>query len=336
VATRRRIALLDRARSGLGVLRRSVVAFRRNQGLLLAGAVAYYTLISLVPLFVVLLVVLSNFMDEARLIAVVRENLDLVLPGQAEAVTAQVGAFLDDRPVVGVLGALSLLFFSGTAFAVLERAMSVIFFHRVEKAHRHALVTGILPYLFVMALGVGVLVVTLISGALDVDGADVVRVLGHEFSLAGISRAVLHGVGFVGLALLLTALYLVLPVGHLRLKHALTGGITATVLWEITRSILVWYLARLSMISVVYGSLATTVIVLLSLELAAIIVLFGAQVIAELERSPGGAFSTEKVPVQPDASYHPAHVELEPRSAGRRASDAGDHLLAHDVRSHRR
>lgn len=297
-----RIELSRRLRAALRVLGGSVTAFRRNQGLLLSGAVAYYTLISLVPLFVVLLVALSQFMDEARLLEVVRENLDLVLPGQASAITAQVGAFLDHRPVVGVVGALVLIFFSGTAFSVLESAMSVIFFHRVEKQHRHALVSGVLPYLFVAALGLGLLVVTLISGALDVVGRDVVSVLGHEFALAGLSRMLLHGVGFVGLALLLTALYLVLPVGRLQLRHALAGGVTATVLWEITRSILVWYLARLSMIDVVYGSLATTVIVLLSLELAAIIVLFGAQVIAELERSPGGRFRTDPAPEQSAAA----------------------------------
>lgn len=284
------------ARSALRVLGRSFAAFRKNQGLLLAGAVAYYTLISLVPLFVVLLVVLSQFMQQARLLATVRENLDLVLPGQADAITVQVGAFLDHRPVVGIVGGVVLLFFSGTAFSVLESAMSVIFFHRVEKQHRHALVSGILPYLFVAALGIGLIVVTLISGALDVVGRDSVQVFGHVFALAGVSRVLLHGIGFAGLSLLLTALYLVLPVGRLRFRHALVGGVTATALWEITRSILVWYLARLSMINVVYGSLATTVIVLLSLELASIIILFGAQIIAELERSPGGGFETTDAP----------------------------------------
>ena len=291
--TSRRIDPLRMVGAALGVLRRSVTAFRKNQGLLLAGAVAYYTLISLVPLFVVLLVALSHLMDEARLLSTVRENLDLVLPGQADAITEQVGAFLEHRPVVGVVGGVVLLFFSGAAFSVLESAMSVIFFHRVQTQRRHPLVSGVLPYLFVAALGVGLLVVTLISGALDVVGRDVVRVLGHEFSLAGLSRGLLHAVGFAGLSLLLTALYLVLPVGHLQPRHALIGGVTATALWEVTRSILVWYLSRLSMIDVVYGSLATTVVVLLSLELAAIIVLFGAQVIAELERRPGGPFETD-------------------------------------------
>jgi membrane protein len=82
----------------------------------------------------------------------------------------------------------------------------------------------------------------------------------------------------------LTSVYLVMPVGRLRLSHALIGGVTAAVLWEITRHVLVWYLATLSQVSVVYGSLTTAIVVLLSLEIAATLLLFGAQVIAEYEQ----------------------------------------------------
>jgi uncharacterized BrkB/YihY/UPF0761 family membrane protein len=64
----------------------------------------------------------------------------------------------------------------------------------------------------------------------------------------------------------------------------LIGGFVAAVLWEITRHLLVWYFSTLSFVNVVYGSLATAVIVLLSFEAAALILLFGAQVIAEFER----------------------------------------------------
>ena len=55
-------------------------------------------------------------------------------------------------------------------------------------------------------------------------------------------------------------------------------------LWEISRHVLVWYLATLSQVRTVYGSLTTAIIVLLTLEIAAIVLLFGAQVIAEYER----------------------------------------------------
>jgi len=82
----------------------------------------------------------------------------------------------------------------------------------------------------------------------------------------------------------LTSIYLVMPVGRIKLSHAIIGGVTAAVLWEITRHILVWYLRTLSQVNVVYGSLTTAIVVLLSLELAATLLLFGAQVIAEYER----------------------------------------------------
>ena len=55
-------------------------------------------------------------------------------------------------------------------------------------------------------------------------------------------------------------------------------------LWEITRRLLIWYLSTLSQVSLVYGSLATAIVVLLSLELGATLILLGAQVISEYER----------------------------------------------------
>jgi uncharacterized BrkB/YihY/UPF0761 family membrane protein len=75
-----------------------------------------------------------------------------------------------------------------------------------------------------------------------------------------------------------------MPVGRLSLNHALVGGVTAGLLWELTRHALVWYYSTISQIGVVYGSLTTAIAVLLSVEIAAILLLFGAQVIAEYER----------------------------------------------------
>jgi len=84
--------------------------------------------------------------------------------------------------------------------------------------------------------------------------------------------------------MLLTSIYMVMPVGRLWWRHALVGGITATLLWELTRRVLVWYFGTLSQVSVVYGSLTTAIVVLFTLEIAATLLLLGAQVISEYER----------------------------------------------------
>jgi YihY family inner membrane protein len=177
-----------------------------------------------------------------------------------------------------------MVFFSGLAFTVLENAMSVIFFHRVQERKRRFIVSVLLPYCYVLSLGVGVLLVTLVSGSLQAMGERDIEFLGRNWSLGGVSGVLLYLLGCAGEVFVLTSIYLVMPVGRIKLSHALIGGVTAAILWEITRHILVWYLRTLSQVSVVYGSLTTAIVVLLSLELAATLLLFGAQVIAEYER----------------------------------------------------
>ncbi len=259
--------------------------FRKNQGFLLASAVAYNTLLSIVPLFAVLLVLASHVTDETSLLATVAVYAELLLPGRSAAVMDQVRALLAHREVIAGVGGLALLFFSSIAFTVLEGAMAVIFFHRLTDRRRHFLWSAALPYLFIMALGAGLLLVSIISGALQAVGRDSIPLFGRAWALAGVSRAILWFLGVAGLALLLTALYMVMPVGRLRFRHALAGGITATLLWELVRRILAWYFATLSMVNLVYGPLASTIGALLTLEAAALILLIGAQVIAELERA---------------------------------------------------
>ena len=128
------------------------------------------------------------------------------------------------------------------------------------------------------------LLVTLVAGGLQVLGEESLQFLGHSWSLHGVSGVLLYLLGLGGEVLVLSSIYLVMPVGRLSLAHALIGGITAALLWEIARRVLVWYFSTLSQVNVVYGSLTTAIVVMFSLEIGATLLLFGAQVISEFER----------------------------------------------------
>ena len=213
--------------------RRVIGGFRANQGLLLAGAVAYYALLSIVPLLILSVIALSHVLPEAE---------------------------------------------------VLENAMSVIFIHRVAQRKRPLVASLVLPYAYICCLALGLLVVTLVAGGLEVLGTHTIDFLGRRWSLDRFSRMLLYLVGLGGEIVLLTSVYLVMPVGKLAVRHALIGAVAAALLWEITRHVLLWYYATLSQVTVVYGSLTTAIVVLLSLELGATLLLLGAQVISEYER----------------------------------------------------
>ena len=263
---------------------RAVKAFRANQGLLLAGAVAYYALLSIVPLLILIVIVLSHVIDPTLLLNTIGRYMAWLLPGQSNAIVGELAKFVNHRDVIGWVLLVTMLFFSSLAFTVLENAMSVIFLHRVAVRRRHFIVSALIPYGYILTLGIGLLLVTLVAGSLQAMGDESIELLGRDWSLRGVSGVMLYLLGFLGEVFVLTSVYMVMPVGRPALRHALVGAVTAALLWEVTRHVLVWYFGTISQIQVVYGSLTTAITVLLSVEMAALVLLFGAQVIAEYER----------------------------------------------------
>jgi len=248
---------------------RVIKGFQRNQGMLLSGAVAYYMLLSIVPLLALLLVGLSQLYAPEALLETLNQELQLVIPTAAADLTDHVADFLHHKRLVGWIGILVLVFFSTMAFTVLENAMSVIFFHRVAIHRRHFLVSAVIPFIFIALIGAGLLLITLISGALQsIEGREL-ELFGYVWALEGTSGVTFYLLGVVGLVLLLAALYLIMPLGLIAPRHALIGAVVAALLWEGVRHLLVWYFTTLSLVNVVYGSLATAVVVPLSFEAAA-------------------------------------------------------------------
>jgi membrane protein len=275
-----RQVLLHPASFALQVLR----GFQRNQGLLLAGAIAYYALLSVLPLVILSTIALSHLVDQSVLLETVGRYLEWLVPSQSQAVLADVSGFLEHRATIGAVLLVSMLFFSSLAFSVLEKAMAVIFIHRAQTRKRHFLISAVLPYCFVLLLGLVLLTVTMASVILQAMAQESIHLFGHDWALSGISGLLLYLLGLLMETIVLSALYLIAPVGRMKLSHALIGGFSAAVPWEILRHILIWYFTTLSKVSVVYGSLSTAVVALFSMELAATLILLGAQVIAEYER----------------------------------------------------
>lgn len=281
---------------------RVIADFRANQGLVLSGAVAFYTLLSIIPFFTVILVALSHVVEERELLFILDSNLRLLVPGLADTLLTHAASFLQHRQAVSWISILLMLFFSSTAFSVLEKTIHLIFYHRVKIKRRHAVVSAVIPYMYIMLLGFGFFLITFFSGTLHLEDTRVITIFPwtHRFSTLG--ETGLHLISIAGMVLLLTSFYTVMPQTRVSFRHAFIGGIIATVLWEITRYVLSWYFTNLSMVNVIYGSLATVVVALLSLEAAGVILLLGAQVVAEYERlDKGGRFEdpVEEMTVEP-------------------------------------
>lgn len=250
--------------------RRVLRNFVRNHGVLLAGGVGYNVLMSAVPLLALLGVLLTRVVDEEELLSVMAIQAQHFAPGHADLWLDAVKAFLDSRDIIGIAGIPILLFFSSFAFRMLEDAIAIIFM-RPENPRRSIWFSVVMPYAFMTVLGVGLLTLTLLFALVDALYPD--------------PGVILYLLSFFSVFLMFSAVYKVLPIMRISPRRAVIGGFVAAVLWEGTRLIMMYYFVHVSFVNAIYGSLATIIVLLISLEVGSIILLLGAQVIAELERS---------------------------------------------------
>ena len=244
--------------------------FLRNHGILLAGGVGYNVLLSAVPMLALLGVLLTRIVDEQQLLEVMTVQAQHLAPAHASLVTEAVRAFMESRDIIGIIGIPVMLFFSSFAFRMLEHSIAIIF-HRPDNPSRSFWVSAVLPYAFMLVLGAGLLALTLLFA--------IVNAFYEEPGL------ILYLLSFISVFLVFSAIYKVLPIVRISPRRAVVGGLVAAILWEATRLLMMYYFLNISSVNVIYGSLATIIVLLISLEVASIILLLGAQVIAELERS---------------------------------------------------
>jgi membrane protein len=259
--------------------------FLRNHGLLLTAAVSHNMMLSLIPLSAVLLVVFSHFIDQSLLLGTITNEVSLIAPGFAPMLTEVLEGFLRSRQVIGWIGLFSLFAFSSLAFRVMEDAMAIIFQRPLTPLKRKFWVSALMPYFFVVIVAVGLIVITAANAIIDAQSSKHLAFFGVDLYLHQYLNRLIYLTGLLGLVLLFTLFYKIMPVVKVSFRRAIAGGLTATILWELVRHLLVSYYTKVSIVNVLYGSMATIIIVLLIMESVALILLLGAQVIADLQRS---------------------------------------------------
>ncbi len=262
-----------------------LVRFYRRKGLLLGSAVAFNGLLSLVPLIGLALVILSHVTDGATLSGIITQQMDVVVPYTSARIAPAIQEFMQARALASGVGIGVVVFFSALAFRTLDDALSSIFESGRPHKRRHPILSLALPLMF-MGMVIGAMVaLSLLVSAVDMLPTRAVHFLGTDMSLGSAAMVGIQVLSFVLMVALFASFYRIMPEADVTWKQAVTGGLVAASLWEITRRTLTWYFANVSLVGLIYGSLSTVIILLLTFEIGSLIVLLGGQVIAEIVRS---------------------------------------------------
>jgi membrane protein len=202
--------------------------FLRNHGLLLTAAVAYHMMLSLIPLSAVLRVLFSRFIDPPQLMEAITIEVSLIAPGFGPTLTGVLTEFLRTREIIGWVGLGTLLVFSSFAFRVLEDAIANNFHRPLPTLKRKFWDSALMPYLFILIVAAGLIVITAVNAMIDARTFRNSAFGGVDLLLHPHLSQIVYLVGVLGLVLLFTMFYKIMPVARVSFKRALIGGLTAT------------------------------------------------------------------------------------------------------------
>lgn len=283
------------------LLRDSFLAWLEDGCGQLGAAIAFYTIISLAPLLIVVIMVAGFFFgDDAARSEIVLQIDGLVGKEGAEAVQQML--IRADQPTTGWLASLiglgALIFGATTVFYQLRQALNRIWGTLQEPYNAVTAIVRARLIALVTVLGVGfLLLVSLVisAGIAAITEYTQVALVGAEFILR-----LLNFVISLGYATLLFALtFRILPNQNLKWKFAFIGGFFTACLFTLGKFLIGWYLGQRS-IGSVYGAAGSVVVILIWVYYSAQIMLLGAEFTKVYHRRYGKQMGETKLMEKPE------------------------------------
>ena len=253
--------------------------YTRDNCALMAAAISFYALLSLIPLLLVGLSTLGYVLGSETARQAVFQFLDQFLPPQfggralQEYVRANV---IDPRGFVGLLGLITWIWTGSMSFTTTTIALNVAW---GAQKRRSFVATRLLSIAMMVLVGVLAL--------LSFGATSWLQIMEHfRIPWSGLQpgqfpmvwRVAAWVVPMVVSVLLFLLCYLVLPDMHIGARPALVGAVVAGVLWECAKQGFAVYIANFAHYNKVYGSLGGVVILVMWVYYTAVILLLGAEV----------------------------------------------------------
>jgi membrane protein len=266
---------------GLGLAWKAFLRFQDHNGPDRAAAVAYYTLLSLLPLF--LFVISLGAMFTGSFDAAFRNSIFLfrgIVVPLDPATIESLRTFVERAVRFQWPAVLLFAWTSRRIFASLFSALGAVF----DTPAGHGFAKGnLLAFGMVVVMGLAQLATMLLATLLATTEGLLSRVAGPEGAqvFGSLTAAfVTHLLPILVTSSFFFVLYRLAPGRLVRTADAAFGALLATVLWELAKAAFAYYLRNLAQYAGVYGALEGVIVLALWLELSVSIILYCGEVVA--------------------------------------------------------
>jgi len=266
------------------ILKQSFKDFSDDECTTMAAALSYYTVFSLPPLLLLIIMIVGAVMDPQDVREALHGQLGALL-GQSggdeirtimekaqETKTPDAG-----RPVAAVLGIATLVLGATGVFGQLQAALNKAWEVKPDPEQggiKSFLVKRIFSFGMVLAIAFLLLVSLALTAAISAVGGMLGRMM------PGVGEALLHVLNFVVsfgvITLLFAAMFKIVPDAEVAWKDVWVGAVVTGVLFMIGKYAIGFYLGR-SNPGEVYGAAGSLAILLVWIYYASMIVFFGAE-----------------------------------------------------------
>ena len=261
----------------------ALLALRRlgqSDDLTFASSIAYYTLLSLFPLLLLLFSLLGSFTADPRYRTAL---IDLVLqyfPQGVDFITTQLDEVQGDRVGLGIAGILVIVW---TALGVFRAVSSAVDHAWNVETRRSFLRHQASAFLMLVAAGVVMLAALLVVGVTEMMATGWFgRLLDEAPDLTQVTGIVLRYPATLLLIVVVALILYFVPNTTVRLGDIWPGAVLTGVLWRLALEGFSWYLG-LGVVSV-RGSVAAIVVFLLWIYISAVILIYGVEFSAAYAR----------------------------------------------------
>ncbi len=277
------LVMQARARRFASFARYAAARYRKDNASRMAAALAYTSLLSLVPLIAIALAMLAAFpaFDAVRkeLIGFAFSNL---VPAIGNVVQDQINRFIGNAGRLTAAGVVGLAFTAVMLLVTIEGSFNMIF----RVARERSVLSKVLVYWTGLTLGP-----LLIGAALSLQGY-MTAASKWQFAKA-VSPALSLPVPFLLTVLAFAGLFAAIPNRRVRLRDAVAGAVVAAILFAGLRWGFGFYITSSKAYTSLYGAVAAVPIFLFWMFLSWAVVLVGAEVTAALPEWRAGYHEAE-------------------------------------------
>jgi membrane protein len=259
-------------------------SFYKDNCALMAAAISFYAILSVIPLFLLFISVSGYVMHSStQAFNAVTELLLKVFPTSTLAVFKILSDLIQRKTVFGLIGLAGLTWAASRIFSAVENSMNIVWKVKKGRAYWHSK--------FISLLLVPISLLIMLSSLAFTIFYTVAK--NFEIPLIGlkVSEAALVSKLFaVGLPLALGLLmffliYKIIPHRKVTNKAALLGAIYASGFWELAKFLFDIYIKNYANFQKIYGSFGTIVVMFFWIYYSSFILLIGAEVGSNYEET---------------------------------------------------